>query len=166
MPGADAIRFIQQYTEFGLKEKIPLTGFTIIDSLTISALGKSALGVISATTYTDQVDNPESRKFVVDYQGKFKALPDIFSDYGYVGARAVAEALQSIDGDAGNKDKLAEAMSKVKFNAPRGPFRMDPATHNPIQDIHLCQVVEKDGKVTSKVLTTFKDVADPGKKIY
>ena len=58
MPGADAIRFIQQYHEFGLKEKMPLTGFTIIDSLTISALGKSALGVISATTYTDTVDNP------------------------------------------------------------------------------------------------------------
>jgi branched-chain amino acid transport system substrate-binding protein len=166
MPGADAIRFIQQYTEFGLKEKIPLTGFTIIDSLTISALGKSALGVISATTYTDQVDNPESKKFVADYQNKFKALPDIFSDYGYVGARAVSEALQAIDGDAANKDKLAEAMTKVKFNAPRGPWRMDPATHNPIQDIHLCQVIEKDGKVTSKVLTTFKDIQDPGKKIY
>src|SRR5499427_525899 len=166
MPGADAIRFIQQYTEFGLKEKIPLTGFTIIDSLTISALGKSALGVISATTYTDQVNNPESKKFVADYQTKFKALPDIFSDYGYVGARAVAEALQAIDGDAGNKDKLAEAMSKVKFNAPRGPWRMDPVVHNPIQDIHLCQVIEKEGKVTSKVLTTFKEVVDPGKKIY
>jgi hypothetical protein len=27
-------------------------------------------------------------------------------------------------------------------------------------------VVEKDGKVTSKVLHTFKDVQDPGKKIY
>src|SRR5262245_12139237 len=166
MPGADAIRFIQQYTEFGLKEKIPLTGFTIIDSLTISALGKSALGVISATTYTDQVDNPESKKFVAEYQAKFKALPDIFSDYGYVGARAVSEALQAIDGDASNKDKLAEAMTKVKFNAPRGPWRMDPIVHNPIQDIHLCQVIEKDGKVTSKVLTTFKDIQDPGKKIY
>ena len=57
-------------------------------------------------------------------------------------------------------------MTKIKFNAPRGPFRMDPVTHNPIQDIHICQVVEKDGKVTSKVLTTVKDVQDPGKKIY
>jgi branched-chain amino acid transport system substrate-binding protein len=54
----------------------------------------------------------------------------------------------------------------VKFAAPRGPFRMDPVTHNPIQDIHICQVVEKDGKVTSKVLTTVKEVQDPGKKIY
>jgi branched-chain amino acid transport system substrate-binding protein len=166
MPGADAIRFIQQYTEFGLKEKMPLTGFTIIDSLTISALGKAALGVISATTYTDTVDNPQSKQFVTDYQAKYKALPDIFSDYGYVAARAVYEALKAIDGDASNKDKLSEAMTKLKFDAPRGPFRMDPVTHNPIEDIHICQVIEKDGKVTSKVITTFKDVQDPGKKIY
>ena len=46
------------------------------------------------------------------------------------------------DGDASDKDKLAEAMAKVKFNAPRGPFRIDPATHNPIQDIYICQVIE------------------------
>ena len=31
MPGADAVRFIQQYSEFGLKEKMPLTGFTMIE---------------------------------------------------------------------------------------------------------------------------------------
>jgi len=166
MPGADAIRFIQQYHEFGLLEKMPLTGFTIIDSLTLKVLGKAAVGVISATTYTDTVDNPESRKFVADYQAKYNALPDIFSDYGYVAARAIDEALKLTDGDTSDKDKLAEAMTKIKFNAPRGPWRMDPVVHNPIQDIHVCQVVEKDGKVTSKVLTTFKDVADPGKKVY
>jgi branched-chain amino acid transport system substrate-binding protein len=166
MPGADAVRFIQQYHEFGLKEKIPLTGFTIIDSLMLGALGKALVGVISATVYTDTIDNPESGKFVADYQAKFKALPDIFCDYGYVAARAVHEALMMTDGDTSNKDKLAEAMTKVKFNAPRGPFRMDPVTHNPIQDIYVCQVVENQGKITSKVLATFKDVQDPGKKIY
>src|SRR6201997_4926208 len=117
MPGADAIRFIQQYREFGLLEKMPLTGFTIIDSLTMKALGKAAVGVISATTYTDTVDNPESRKFVADYQAKYSALPDIFSDYGYVAARTLDEALKMTDGDTSNKDKLAEAMSKVAFAA-------------------------------------------------
>jgi branched-chain amino acid transport system substrate-binding protein len=166
MPGADAVRFIQQYHEFGLKEKMPLTGFTIIDSLILGALGKAALGVISATVYTDTVDNPESRKFVAEYQAKHKVPPDLFSDYGYVAARAVHEALQMTDGDTSDKDKLAEAMTKVRFNAPRGPFRIDPATHNPIQDIYICQVVEKEGRITSKVLATFKDVQDPGKKIY
>jgi hypothetical protein len=43
---------------------------------------------------------------------------------------------------------------------------MDPATHNPIQDIYICQVVEGGGKITTKIISTAKDVTDPGKKIY
>jgi branched-chain amino acid transport system substrate-binding protein len=166
MPGADAVRFIQQYSEFGLKEKMPLTGFTIIDSQTVKALGKSAIGIISALTYIDTVDNPESKAFNAAYQAKFNAAPDLFADYGFVAAKALDEALKMTDGDASNKDKLAEAMSKLQFKAPRGPFRMDPATHNPIQDIYICQVIEKDGGISTKILGTSKDVTDPGKKIY
>jgi branched-chain amino acid transport system substrate-binding protein len=166
MPGADAVRFIQQYTEFGLKEKMPLTGFTIIDSQTVSALGKSAIGIISALTYTDTVPTLEGQKFATDYKAKYKSSPDLFADYGFVAGRALGEAMQAIDGDAGNKDKLADAMAKVKFNAPRGPFRMDPATHNPIQDIYICQVIEKGDSISTKILSTAKDVTDPGKKIY
>jgi branched-chain amino acid transport system substrate-binding protein len=166
MPGADAVRFIQQYSEFGLKEHAPLTGFTIIDSQTISALGKAAVGVISALTFVDTVDNPEAKAFVADYRAKFSASPDLFADYGYVGARAVGEALQAVDGNASDRDKLAEAMTKVQFKAPRGPFRFDPATHNPIQDIYICQVVESGDKITTKILETANQVQDPGKKIY
>ena len=79
-------------------------------------------------------------------------------------AQALGEALKMVDGDASNKDKLAEAMTKVKFNAPRGPFRMDPVTHNPIQDIYICQVIERDGKITTKILATLKDVAGSGQE--
>ena len=166
MPGADAVRFIQQYSEFGLKEKMPLTGFTIIDSQTVSALGKSAVGVISALTYTDTVDNPESKEFAVSFRAKYKYGPDLFADYGYVGAKTIGEALKMTGGDASDKDKLAEAMAKVKFNAPRGPFRMEPATHNPIQDIYICLVIESGEGISTKILFTAKDVQDPGKKIY
>ena len=122
--------------------------------------------MISALTYIDTVDNPESKKFAADYQAKYKASPDLFADYGYVAAKALDEALKMVDGDTSNKDKLAEAMTKVKFKAPRGPFRMDPVTHNPIQDIYICQIIERDNKITTKILATLKDVQDPGKKIY
>jgi branched-chain amino acid transport system substrate-binding protein len=145
---------------------MPLTGFTIIDSQTISTLGKAGVGVISALTYIDTVDNPESKKFAADYQAKYKAAPDLFSDYGYVAAKALDEALKMVDGDTTNKDKLTEAMTKIQFKAPRGPFRMDPVTHNPIQDIYIAQIIELDNKITTKILATLKDVQDPGKKIY
>jgi branched-chain amino acid transport system substrate-binding protein len=166
MPGADAFRFVQQYSEFGLKEKMPLTGFTMIDSQSTSSLGKAAVGVISALTFVDTLDNPEAKKFVADYQTKYKSSPDLFADYGYCGARAVGEVLLMLDGDASDKDKLADAMAKVKFNAPRGPFRFDPATHNPIQDIYIAQVIESGGKVTTKIISTSKQVQDPGHKVY
>jgi branched-chain amino acid transport system substrate-binding protein len=166
MPGADAVRFVQQYSEFGLKEKMPLTGFTMIDSQSTTALGKSAVGVISALTFVDTLDNPEAKAFVVEFLAKYKSSPDLFSDYGYVGARVVAEALNMVDGDASNKDKLTEAMAKVQFNAPRGPFRFDPATHNPIQDIYIAEVIENDGKITTKTLSTAKQIQDPGHKVY
>ena len=166
MPGADAVRFIQQYSEFGLKEHAPLTGFTIIDSQTISALGKAAVGVISALTFVDAVDNPEAKKFVTDYRAKFNASPDLFADYAYVGAKVVADAIKAVGGNTSDKDKLAEAMTKVQFKAPRGPFRFDPVTHNPIQDIYICQVVEAGDKITTKILSTSNQVQDPGKKLY
>src|SRR6516164_6665556 len=166
MPGADAVRFIQQYSEFGLKEHAPLTGFTIIDSQTISALGKAAVGVISALTFVDTVDNPEAKKFVTDYRAKFNASPDLFADYAYVGAKVVADAIKAVGGNTSDKDKLAEAMTKVQFKAPRGPFRFDPVTHNPIQDIYICQVVEAGDKITTKILSTSNQVQDPGKKLY
>jgi len=166
MPGADAVRFIQQYSEFGLKEHAPLTGFTIIDSQTISALGKAAVGVISALTFVDTVDNPEAKKFVTDYRAKFNASPDLFADYAYVGAKVVADAIKAVGGNTSDKDKLAEAMAKVQFKAPRGPFRFDPVTHNPIQDIYICQVVETGDKITTKILSTANQVQDPGKKLY
>ena len=166
MPGADAVRFIQQYSEFGLKEHAPLTGFTIIDSQTISALGKAAVGVISALTFVDTVDNPEAKKFVTDYRAKFNASPDLFADYAYVGAKVVADAIKAVGGNTSDKDELAEAMTKVQFKAPRGPFRFDPVTHNPIQDIYICQVVEAGDKITAKILSTSNQVQDPGKKLY
>jgi branched-chain amino acid transport system substrate-binding protein len=165
LPGTDGMRFIRQYGEYGLLEKMPMTGFTAIDSMTYSTLGKAAVGVISAVTYTDTVDNPESKKFVAEYSAKFKSLPDLFSDYGFVGARAIGEALKLTNGDTA-KDKLAAAMVEVKFDAPRGPFRFDPETHNPVQDIYICKVIERDGKITTAVLYTAKQVQDPGKKIY
>jgi len=90
----------------------------------------------------------------------------LFADYGYVGAKALSEALKATGGDSSDKDKLAEAMSKVSFNAPRGPFRMDAATHNPIQNVYIAQVVASGDGISTKILNTAENVQDPGKKVY
>jgi branched-chain amino acid transport system substrate-binding protein len=167
MPGTDGIRYIQQYEEFGLKQKTPFCAFAMIDSLAIKAAGRAAIGIITTTLYTDTIDTAENKVFAPAYFDRFKIYPDYFSDYGYVAARVLDEAITATDGDTSNKDKLGEAILKVQFKAPRGPFRFDPVTHNPIQDVYVCQAAElADGRIGNKVLGVVKDVRDPGTKQY
>ena len=47
------------------------SGF-MVDSDTLPAQGKSALGCVNALHYADTLDNPENRKFVEQYRAKFK----------------------------------------------------------------------------------------------
>ena len=106
----------------------------------------------------------ENKRFVADYRAKYKDYPDLFSEYGYTAARVIDAAVKATDGDTADKDKLAEAMAKVAFNAPRGPFRFDPVTHHPIQNVYICEVREVDGRLANKDIAAIKDVRDPGKK--
>ncbi len=164
---ADAVRFIRQYAELGLSDRVRLTGFSaLIDGNTLKAVGRAAMGVITPQIYTTSLDTPVNLDFVSAYRDHYKSDPTTFSDYGFVTARVIDEAIKAVDGDTTNKDKLAEAMVKVSFDAPRGPFRFDPVTHHPIQNVYICEVREVDGQLAIKDFITIKDVRDPGVKNF
>ena len=161
--GAHSIRFVQQWGQSGIKAR--LAGFAgFVDATTVEQQGRAALGVLSSTIYTDTLDNPVNKKFVAAYRDRTKEYPNLFSDYGYVSMQVIDAALKATDGDASNKDKLADAMTKVRFEAPRGAFRFDPITHNPIQDIYICEEQEKGGRLVTSVIDTKKDVQAPPTK--
>jgi branched-chain amino acid transport system substrate-binding protein len=161
--GTHCIRFVQQWAQSGIDAK--LTGFAgLADATTVEAQGKAALGVITSTIYSEGLDNPVNKKFVAAYHDKFKQYPNLFSDYGYVSMQVIEETLKATDGDTSNKDKLAEAMAKVKFDAPRGPFRFDPVTHNPIQNVYFVEEQQDGDRIVGKVIGTHKDVQAPGSK--
>jgi branched-chain amino acid transport system substrate-binding protein len=162
--GAHAVRFVQQWGESGIKAR--LAGFAgFVDATTVEQQGRAALGVLSSTIYTDTLDSPVNKNFVAAYRNKTKEYPNLFSDYGYVSMQVIDTALRATDGNASDKDKFAEAMMKVQFQAPRGPFRFDPVTHNPIQDVYFCEEQEKDGRLVTVVIDTKKDVQAPPTKM-
>ncbi|MFT8246787.1 ABC transporter substrate-binding protein [Roseomonas sp. BN140053] len=161
--GTDAIRFVKQYAEYGLRERIKLTGSGfMVESDTLPAQGAAALGVISSLHYADTLDNPENRKFVADYRARFNEYPNVTAEYGYVTAQVIAKALEATGGNTQDKDKLAAAVAALSFNAPRGPFRFDPVTHNPIMNVYIREVAEIEGRLTNRVIATIENVRDPG----
>src|SRR5579863_560986 len=164
---ADAVRFIRQYSELGINDHVRLTGFSaLVDGNTLKAVGRAALGVVTPQIYTPALNTPTNLEFVSAYRDRFHGDATTFSDYGFVTARVIDEAIKATDGDTSNKDKLAEAMVKVSFDAPRGPFRFDPVTHHPIQNVYMCEVREIDGQLVIKDFSTIRDVRDPGVKNF
>lgn len=162
--GTDGVRFVKQYAE--MKVKARLTGFAgIVDPTTFKAQGDAALGVYCAMIYTDTLDNPQNKAFVAEYLDRFKEYPNMYSEYGYTASEVIDRAITGADGDVENKDKLAAAMAKVKFNAVRGPFRFDPVTHQPILDVYICEAKKLGDRIANVAIYTFKDVRDPGVKV-
>lgn len=159
--GNDCISFVKQYEEYGLKRKIPLisTG-DLLDEYALPFQGESALGIISSLHYSVALNTPKNREFVQNYIKKFEEEPNMYAEQGYVAAKVIVEALEAIDGDVSKKEKLLSAIRKVKFEAPRGPFRFDPTTQNVIFNVYIRKVEKKNGKLINEVIDTIPNVSD------
>ena len=163
--GTDAVNFVKQYDDFGLKQSIKLTGAGFLtEPDVLPAQGKSALGVITGHFYTPQLDSPTNRKFVADFKAKFaNKTPDGFACQGYDTAEVIVRALKAVNGNTKDKDKLVDAIARVEFDSPRGRFRFDPKTHNVIQPfIYVREVKEVSGGLDNVPIDKIANVTDPG----
>ncbi len=160
LAGSDQFRFTQQYSEFGLKDNIPLTGNNnFADFQFTSAVGDASAGIIASTQYTPWLENEVNKKFVESYQNKYGTLPDMFSEQGYTSALAIHEAMTK----AGSKktEDLIPVLKGLTLEAPRGTITIDPNTHNPIQDFYITENVKEDGMIVTKVIEEIKQYGMP-----
>lgn len=163
--GTDALRFVKQYDEYGLKKitRFCTAGFAV-ESDTLPAQGAAALGITSVLQYADGLETPENKKFVEGYQAAHKMRPSIYAEYGYTTAAVLDAALKMTNGDVSDKKKLADAMTRVKITSPRGPLSIDPVTHNVIDNVYIREVVRAGNQFSNKVIATYQNVRDPGVK--
>jgi branched-chain amino acid transport system substrate-binding protein len=163
--GTDAVNFVKQYDQFGLKGSIKLTGAGFLtEPDVLPAQGNSALGIITGHFYTPLLDNPVNKKFVTDFRAKFaNKSPDGFACQGYDTAEVIVRALKAVNGNTQDKEKLVDAIAKLEFDSPRGKFRFDPKTHNVIQPfIYVREVKEVAGGLNNVPIDKVADVRDPG----
>lgn len=162
--GNDAVGFVKQYDQQGLKKDTKITGpGRLTGQHVLPAQGKAALGAITTLYWAQTLDNPENKKFVADYRRKYGREPSSYSVQGHDTARAIAEALAKTAGDTSDKEKLAKALEGVRFRSPRGSFQFDPTSHNVVQDIYIREVKEVGGKLVNVAIDSLRSVKDPGK---
>ncbi|MDS7594177.1 ABC transporter substrate-binding protein [Agrobacterium tumefaciens] len=157
--GANGLRFLKQYNEYGMKDQIPvIAAMTTVDEGVLHSMGDEALGIVSAGWYSAALDTPENTKFVSALRGVAGVDPGFYSAGAYSAGLALEKALTEIGGKAEDKNALMAALKKAVIpNDPRGPWRVD-AYGNPVQNIYIRKVERKDGRLVNSVVKTYDNV--------
>jgi branched-chain amino acid transport system substrate-binding protein len=159
--GATAVPFINQQHEFGLRKKVPLTGLgsVVEDELELpNQTPEAAEGVISYLAYCLCLDTPANNAFKTSYEAANGRLPNYYTAIAYTGARALAEALEAVNGNVEDTDAFLAAAREVTFDGPMGPFRYDEY-QNPILNVYVRKVeIGEDGKARNVLEDTIENV--------
>ncbi len=160
--GTDAVRFVQQYQEFGLKKRLPLYGHNVLtDDPYLPSIGDAALGIVSVGHYSATIDTPRNRAFVKEYSSKYNGeLPSRYGEFGYTAANVVGAAITAMKGDVEDPSKIAKEIMKIapKIETPAGPLAFDKY-HQRIMTMYIMKVEKRDGKLVNAVIDKIPNVA-------
>ena len=156
--GGGAVKFIKDYAAAGLKDKIPLYGSGFLTEGVLDAAGPAAEGIITAMHYADSLNTPRDNAFRLEYAKAFRSQPDVYAMQGYDTGLLLIQGANAVKGDLSAKPALYKALEGATIDSPRGKWTLSKA-HNPIQDIYLRRVENKENKVIS---VAAKALADSG----
>ena len=161
LPGGMGINFVKQWSQAGMRGKIPLLTVSTTDGIGLPAMGDAALGVISGTYWGPDLPNAANQQFVKEFEAKYKRIPSQYAAQSYDAALLLDSAIRKVGGKVGDKPAFMAALKSAQFNSVRGEFRFNN-NNFPIQDFHIFEAV-KDGKgrMTLKTIATpLKAVSD------
>lgn len=156
--GNDGIAFVKQAMNFGLKEKMVITGFPSFSPATYSGIADHAEGIYLPTCYSELIDNPVNKEFVSRYKAKYNPKWPIaeIANEGYSAVhiiKAGAEKAGTTD-----PDNFVKAVEGLRLAAPQGEIRINPENHLADQHIYLCQIKNRQ----YNVVKDFGLIAHPG----
>ncbi len=156
--GGGAAKFIKDYAAAGLKGKIPLYGSGFLTEGVLDAAGPAADGIITTMHYSDSLDTARNKAFRLAYAKAYKSQPDVYAVQGYDTGLLLVQGANAVKGDLNNKPALYAAMEGATIDSPRGKWTMSKS-HNPVQDIYVREVSNKENKVIG---IAAKALADSG----
>jgi branched-chain amino acid transport system substrate-binding protein len=157
--GADGVRFVKQWREYGMQGKIPLVdaavGFS--DLSLLPASGEAAVGGYNSQPYQYTLDTPRNKKFVQAFRAKFKRDPGAPAAFTYTALAAIDQAAKAVGGNLEDTPKFLDALRKMDLEAPQGRVRFD-RLQNVVTDIHISRIDKVGGQIVPVVIETVRGV--------
>lgn len=157
--GSNGFRFLRQFVEYGLKDKLqPVGGMTALDEAVLRNMGDEALGIVTACWYSAELDNEINRRFAPSFRAEYKYDPGFYAAATYVDAAVQEAALTSVGGNIEDKNAFMAALRATKVDTVRGPVRFDEYG-NVVGNVYIRKVTRKDGRLVNSVIKTYPDVS-------
>ena len=158
--GADAVRFVKQWNDFGYKDRIPLIGGEVLlDQSLLRTMGPEAEGLISAGHWSEGRPEKETQDFVEAYLKEYNQLPSYYAAALYGAALWMTKAAEKVNGNTGDKKAFLDAVRSTEVDAPSGHLKLD-SYGNPIQNIYVRKVERRpDGKLWNVPIKTYENVS-------
>jgi branched-chain amino acid transport system substrate-binding protein len=166
--GDHAVSVMKTYTALGMREAgIKLVGpGDITQDIKLQSMGKDAVGLITAHHYNADLDNAANRRLVAAWREEYGAdsTPDFMAVQGYDGMAAIAHVVRTLGGRI-DAEGAMKALKGWKYDSPRGPISIDPATRDIVMNEYLSELVLKDGRLVQKNIGVIEAVKDMCKEL-
>jgi branched-chain amino acid transport system substrate-binding protein len=157
--GSNGFRFLRQFIEYGLKDKMAVIGgMTALDESVLRNMGDEALGIVTTSWYSAELDNPLNKAFASAFRQQFKYDPGYYAGGVYVTAEVLEAALKTTKGNVEDKKALMAAIHSNNVDTVRGIVKLDEFG-NAIADVYIRKVTRKDGRLVNSVIKTYPNVS-------
>lgn len=158
--GASVADFLGNWSDFGLKDQIPLIGGEVLMDVSNirNVPPEQVVGLVSSGHWAEGLDAPATQDFVAAFDEATGNLPSYYAAATWTAAQYISETLEATEGDISDRQAALEVMKGLELDTPFGPSVLDDYG-NPIYDIYIREVAERDdGRVWNTVTDTFEDI--------
>jgi branched-chain amino acid transport system substrate-binding protein len=157
--GSNGFRFLRQFNEYGLKDKVtPVGGMTALDEAVLRNMGDEALGIVTACWYSAEIDNAINKRFVESFRADWKYDPGFYAAATYTEAAVLDATLAQIKGQIEDKDAFMKAVRGITVDTCRGTVSFD-RYGNVVGNVYIRKVERKDGRLVNRVIYTYPKVS-------
>jgi branched-chain amino acid transport system substrate-binding protein len=157
--GSNGFRFLRQFIEYGLKDKMAVIGgMTALDESVLRNMGDEALGIVTTSWYSAEIDNPLNKVFATAFRKQYKYDPGYYAASTYVSGEVLEAALKATNANAEDKKGLMTAIRGSSTQTVRGLLKFDEFG-NAIGDVYIRKVTRTDGRLVNSVVKDYPNIS-------
>jgi len=156
--GSNPLKFVKQYYDAGVKLPL-LGGGTAGDDALLKSYGDEAVGMISCSVYTGDLDTPSNKRLIEGMVKDYGNIPGLYAAGLYISGMVAEAALEKTGGKTEDREAFNKALRAVSLtDTPRGPFSFDHFG-NVVGNCYIRRIDKKGDKLVNTTIKTYSKVS-------